>query len=50
MIYAFIARMSGNDECPSGNFGYSSQFANWILDSVSMCYMTPDFQVLFQVC
>ena len=24
-IYASMARMSNNDECPSGNFGDSSQ-------------------------
>ena len=29
-IYACIARMSGNDECPSEHFGDSSQFTNWI--------------------
>ena len=33
--------MSGNDECPSGNFGDSSQFTNWILDSGATCHMTP---------
>ena len=36
-----MARMSGNDECPSGNFGDSSQLTNWILDSGATCYMTP---------
>ena len=34
--------MSGNDKCPSGNFGDSSQLTNWILDSVETCYMTPE--------
>ena len=32
-IYAYMARMYGNDECPSANFGDSSQLTNWILDS-----------------
>ena len=31
-IYASMARMYGNVECPSGNLGDSSQFTNWILD------------------
>ena len=29
-IYAPMARMSSNDECPNGNFGDSSQLTNWI--------------------
>ena len=37
-----MARMSGNDECPSGNFGDSSQLTNWILDSGATCHMTPE--------
>ena len=41
-IYASIARMSGNDECPSGNFGDSPQLTNWILDSGATCHMTPE--------
>ena len=32
-IYASMARMSGNNECPSEKFGESSQLTNWILDS-----------------
>ena len=32
--------MSNNDECPSGNFGDSSQLTNWILDSGATCPMT----------
>ena len=36
-----MARMSGNDECPSVNVGNSSQSTNWILDSGAMCHMTP---------
>ena len=37
-----MARMSGNDECPSEKFGDSSQFTNWILDSVATCHMKPE--------
>ena len=40
-IYASMARMSGNDECTSGNFGDSSQLTNWILDHGATCHMTP---------
>ena len=40
-IYASMARMSGNDECPSENYGDSSQLTNWILDSGATCHMTP---------
>ena len=39
-IYASMTRMSGNDKCPSENFGDSSQFTNWILDSGAKCHMT----------
>ena len=35
-----MARMSGNDKCPSGNFGDSLQLTNWILYSGSTCHMT----------
>ena len=35
-IYASMARMSSNDECPSENFGDSSKLTNWILDSGAM--------------
>ena len=41
-IYACMARMSGNDECLSGNFGDSSQLIIWILDSGATCHMTPE--------
>ena len=41
-IYVYIACMSGNDECPSGNFGGSSQLTNWILDSRATCHMKPE--------
>ena len=37
-----MARMYGNDECPSGSFGDSSQLANWILDSGATCHMKPE--------
>ena len=37
-----MAHASGNDECPSGNFGDRSQFTNWILYSGATCHMTPD--------
>ena len=40
-IYAYMARMSGNEECPSKIFGDSSQWTNCILDSGSTCHMTP---------
>ena len=36
-IYVSMARMSGNDKCPSGNFGDSSQLINLILDSGATC-------------
>ena len=35
-----MARMSGNDKCPRGNFGDSSQLINWILDYVATSHMT----------
>ena len=41
-IYAYMARMSNNDECPSGNFGDSSQLTNWILDYGATCHMKPE--------
>ena len=37
-----MAHMSGNGKCPSGNFGDSSQFTDWILDYEATCHMTPD--------
>ena len=40
-IYAYMARMSSNDKCTSGNFGDSSQLTNWILGSGATCHMTP---------
>ena len=41
-IYASMAPMYGNDECPSGNFGDSLKLTNWILYSVATCHMTPE--------
>ena len=41
-IYAYMACMSSNDECLSGNFGDSSQLTNWILDSVATCHMIAE--------
>ena len=41
-IHASIARMSGNDECPSKHFGDSSQLTNWILYSGVTCHMEPE--------
>ena len=38
-----MARMSVNDECPSGNFGDSSQLTYWIWYSGATCHMTPEF-------
>ena len=34
--------MSGNDECPSENFGDSSQLTNFILDPGVTFHMTPE--------
>ena len=33
--------MSGNDKKTSRYFGDSSQLTDWVLDSGSTCYMTP---------
>ena len=35
-----MARMSGNDESSSSDFGDSFQLTNWILDSIATCHMT----------
>ena len=48
-IYASMARISGNDKCPSENYGDSSKLTNWILDSGATCHMTQKFQILLQV-
>ena len=34
--------MSSNDECPSENYGASSQLTNWILDSGSTYHMIQE--------
>ena len=41
-IYTYMARMSGNDKCPSEHFGDSLHLTNCILDSGETCYMTPE--------
>ena len=41
-IYAFMERMSSDDERKSGEYGDSSQLTNWILDSGATCHMTPE--------
>ena len=40
--YASMARMSGNENFPSGNFGDISQFTDWILDYEATCHITPE--------
>ena len=40
-IYASMSCMSDNNECPSRDFGDSSKWTNWILDSGATCHMTP---------
>ena len=34
-----MARMSSNEKSSSRDFGDSSKFINWILDSEAMCHM-----------
>ena len=41
-IYAYITRMSGNDKCPSDNFGNHSQLTSWFFDSRATYHMTPE--------
>ena len=41
-IYAFMARMSSDDELKSIKYGDSLQLTNWILDSGATCHMTPE--------
>ena len=40
-IYAYMARISSNDERSSEKYGDSSQLTNWILDSGATYHMTP---------
>ena len=39
-----MARLSGNDELSSRNFGNSQKQTNWILDSGAMRNRTPQVQ------
>ena len=41
-VYAYMARMSSNDERKIENYGDSSQLTNWILYSRETCHMTPE--------
>ena len=41
-IYAYMARISSNDERKSVKYGDSSKLTNWILDSGATCHMTPE--------
>ena len=41
-MYASVSRMSGNNTIFIRDFGDSSQFTNWVLDSGSACHMTPE--------
>ena len=43
-----MALVSGNDQCPSGNFGDSLQLNNWVLDSGVTCHMTPEVSDFIQ--
>ena len=41
-IYVSMARMSGNENFPSENFGDSSQLTDLVLDSGTTCHMIPE--------
>ena len=41
-----MLRMSGNDECPSGHFGNSLQFTNWILNYGETFHIKPQVSYL----
>ena len=41
-IYAYMARMSSDDERKSVKYGDSLQLTNWILDSGATCHTTPE--------
>ena len=43
-----MARMFGNDECTTGNFGGSLQLTTWILYSESTCHMSPEVSEFIQ--
>ena len=40
-MYAYMGRMSSNDEIYSRYFGDSLQLTNWILDPGATCHMKP---------
>ena len=42
-----MAYMYDNDEIYIRDYGGSLQSTNWILDSVAMCHMSPQFSDLF---
>ena len=46
-IYASMARMSNDDEREIKEYGDSSQWTNWILDSGATCHMTPEVTDFF---
>ena len=48
-IYASMARISDNDECPSRDFSDSLQFTKHILDLGATCHMTPQVSDFPQV-
>ena len=48
-IYASMARMSNGDKREIKEYGDSSQFTNWILDSGATCHMTPEVTDLIPV-
>ena len=44
-----MAQMSDKDASSSRDFGDSSKWTNWILDSGAACHMTPQVSDLSQV-
>ena len=40
--YAYMERMSNDNERKIGEYGDSPQLTNWILDSGDTCHMTPE--------
>ena len=43
-----MARMSGNDECTTGNFDGSLQLTTWNLYSEATCHMSPEVSDFIQ--